>query len=151
MPDACPDQPWWWWAQTIGHVVRHLIDRVIITVVGQSQHADVTIHWTGDYTSQHAITRPVARYDQLDGYDKLIERIEQLRSKRYTARQIAEQLNREGCKPPKRRATFNPGMIRTLISRYLRAERRAKMVEVHRLRPGEWWFTDLARHLGMSA
>jgi len=130
-------------------VVRHLIDQIVVTVAGQTQHVDVTIRWAGGYTSQHAVTRPVARYDQLDGYDKLIQRIEQLRAQRRSARQIAEQLNHEGYKPPKRSATFNAGMVRTLISRHRRAQRRPRAVQNHELQPDEWWFTDLARRLHM--
>lgn len=128
-------------------VVRHLIEQITVTVAGQTQHADVTIRWAGGYSSQHTITRPVARYEQLDGYLKLLERIEQLRAERRSAPQIAGQLNREGYKPPKRRATFNAGMVRTLISRHRRAEHRPKAVTSHGLGPNEWWFTDLARHL----
>jgi hypothetical protein len=93
--------------------------------------------------------RPVARYDQLDDYPHLMARILELRGQRHTCRQIAERLNREGFRPPKRRATFNSQMVRTLLSRRGRAGRRPNAVEDHALGTDEWWFTDLARHLDL--
>jgi hypothetical protein len=76
-------------------------------------------------------------------------RILELRDQKQTAAQIAEQLNREGFRPPKRRETFNTQMVRTLMSRHARTGRRPKMMEAHALSTHEWWFTDLARHLDL--
>jgi hypothetical protein len=130
--------------------VRHLIEQVAVTVSpDHSQHVDVAVRWAGGFTSRYALTRPVARYDQLDNYPQLLARILELRRQKRTAAQIAEQLNREGFHPPKRRATFNAGIIRQLLSRQGRFGRRPKAVESYRLGPDEWWFTDLARHLQM--
>jgi DNA invertase Pin-like site-specific DNA recombinase len=129
-------------------ILRHLVEQVTVTVAPDgSQHADVTIRWAGGFTSQYVLTRSVARYEQLDNYKLLLARILELRNQRKTAAQIAEQLNREGFHPPKRRATFNVGIIRQLLSRQGRFGRRPKAVEGYALGPDEWWFTDLARHL----
>jgi len=129
-------------------IVRHLIEQVTVTVsVDDSQHVDVTIRWAGGFTGKHAFNRPVARYDQLDNYPQLLARILERRGQKKTAAQIAEQLDREGFHPPKRRATFNAGIIRQLLSRQGRFGRRPKAVESYTLGPHEWWFTDLARHL----
>ena len=128
-------------------VVRHLIQQVVVTAPSDSQHLDVTIHWAGDFTSQHRLLRPVARYDQLDDYSQLTARILELRDQRQTAARIAEQLNREGFRPPKRRETFNRGMVQALLSRHARTGKRPNAMESHTLADNEWWFTDLARHL----
>jgi hypothetical protein len=131
-------------------IVRHLVEQVVVAVsCDNSQRVDVTIHWNGGFASRCALARPVARYDQLDNYAHLLARILDLRGQRRTAAQIAEQLNREGFHPPKRRATFNVGIIRQLLSRQGRFGRRPKVVESYALGPDEWWFTDLARHLRM--
>jgi len=130
-------------------IVRHVIQQVTVTVANNSQHVDLTIHWAGGFTSQHAVVRPVARYDQLDNYEELMARIIQLHAQKKTAARIAEHLNREGYRPPKRRATFNTAMIRQLLSRRLRFGKRPCAVESYALGDNEWWFADLARHLQM--
>jgi DNA invertase Pin-like site-specific DNA recombinase len=128
-------------------ILRHLIQKVVVTVPGDDQHVDLAIHWVGDFTSHHHIVRTVARYDQLDNYPQLIDRILQLRQEKRTADQIADQLNREGFRPPKRRATFNAPIIRQLLSRRTRSGRRPRAVDSYTLEPDEWWFTDLVRRL----
>jgi DNA invertase Pin-like site-specific DNA recombinase len=130
-------------------IVRHLIERVVVTVSPDSPHVDLAIHWAGGFTSQHTLVRPVARYDQLDTYSQLMTRILELRGQRHTSGQIAERLNREGFRPPKRCETFNSQMVRTLLSRRGRTGRRPNAMEDHALGTGEWWFTDLARHLDL--
>jgi DNA invertase Pin-like site-specific DNA recombinase len=130
-------------------ILRHLVERVTVTVVGESQHVDLTIQWAGGFTSHHGLVRPVARYEQLDNYEALLGRILELRKQKNTAAEIAEQLNREGYRPPKRRARFNAGMVRQLTSRRLKAARRPRSVESHALAENEWWMTDLCRHLQM--
>jgi hypothetical protein len=130
-------------------IVRHLIEHAVVTVVGDSQHVDLTIHWAGGFTSQHALVRPVAKYEQLDNYQQLLRRILELRDQKNTAAQIAEHINREGYCPPKRRKTFNAGMIRQLLWRRRRSNKQPRAVESYALADNEWWFADLAHHLQM--
>jgi hypothetical protein len=67
-----------------------------------------------------------------------------------SARQIAEQLNREGWRPPRRRATFNAAMIRKLISRSVIGVHASDSTEASaQLESGEWWFGAPARRLDM--
>jgi DNA invertase Pin-like site-specific DNA recombinase len=128
-------------------VVRHLVEQVVVTAPCDTQHMDVTIHWAGGFTSHYTLVRPVARYDQLDNYEQLIERILELRVQKHTSAQIAEQLNREGYRPPKRRETFNAAMVRQLLARRLRIGKRSRAIESYALAENEWWISDLARHL----
>ncbi len=126
-------------------IVRHLIERVVVSVEGESQWVDVSVEWAGHFTSQHRLVRPVARYEQLCDYPNLLARAVELRGAGRTSAEIAEQLNAEGWRPPKRRATFNAGMVRTLLSRAAtpgprpRAEAGRSLLKRH-----EWWFADLA-------
>jgi len=131
-------------------IVRHLIERVIIAVEGESGRVDVPLHWAGGYASQHTILRPVARYEQAADYAHLLERIGTLRTAGWSARQIAEQLNSEGWRPPKRRPTFNAGMVRQLAGRLQRpGPRPQRGTAAELLGADEWWFDDLARELRM--
>jgi DNA invertase Pin-like site-specific DNA recombinase len=125
-------------------IIRHLIEKVTLVASPQQEIADVRIHWAGGLVSHHQLIRPVARYEQLRDYDRLSQRISELRQSEHNSAQIATLLNAEGWRPPKRRATFNAGMVRAIFYRRNRAT--ARPVAYH-LKPGEWWFGDLAHAL----
>jgi hypothetical protein len=131
-------------------LVRHLVERVVVTVQGESELVDVSVEWVGGYASQHQLIRPVARYEQLHHYQELLARAVKLRDEGRTTAEIAVQLNDEGWRPPKRRATFNGPMVRALLSRRAlpgprpRAKDAMELLGTH-----EWWFPDLAGQLDM--
>jgi hypothetical protein len=77
-------------------------------------------------------------------FPRLLDRVAELRGQKLSSAQIAERLNAEGFRPPKRRATFNAGMVRCIFYRRNSSQARPAAYD---LRPGEWWFTDLAREL----
>jgi hypothetical protein len=125
-------------------VVRYLIDKIVLQAPINCEMADVSVHWAGGYVSHHELRRPVARYEQLRDYERLSKRIIDLRAQHCTSEQIAGQLNREGWHPPKRRVTFNAGMVRSIFyRRHLATPRPA----AYALEPGEWWFGALAHEL----
>ena len=97
-------------------ILRHLVDRVSVDVQGETEVVDITIQWAGGFVSQHTQTRPVARYEQLQDYDQLVARILELHGSGHTNRQIADTLNDEGFRPPKRRDTYNAAMVRQLLA-----------------------------------
>jgi DNA invertase Pin-like site-specific DNA recombinase len=131
-------------------LVRHLVERVVVAVQGDSELVDVSVHWAGGFTSQHQVIRPVAKYEQLHNYQQLLARAVQLRDQGHTTSQIAARLNREGWRPPKRRPTFNGPMVRALLSRLPRSGPRPRAKQADALLgPQEWWFSDLARQLDM--
>jgi hypothetical protein len=133
-------------------LVRHLVERVIVTVQGESEIVDVSVEWVGGYASQHQLVRPVARYEQLHNYRELLARAVQLRDDGRTASEIAMQLNREGWRPPKRRTTFNSPMVRAILSRRASPCPRPHAKEAKDLLgQHEWWFADLAARLDMPA
>jgi DNA invertase Pin-like site-specific DNA recombinase len=131
-------------------IVRLLVEEVIVTVRGESEWADVTICWVGDYRSSHALVRPVQRYQQMADYRKLLNRIDELRQVGRTLAEVAEQLNREGFRPPKRSLTFTKGILAGLLAkRGRRGPRPRAVAEQGVLGEHEWLLTDLARKLEM--
>ena len=46
-------------------VVRHLVERVVVAVQGETEWVDVAIHWAGGFVSRHEVRRPVSRVEQL--------------------------------------------------------------------------------------
>jgi len=135
-------------AQDRQAIVRLLLEQVTVDVQGDSEQVDVTLRWTGGVESQHRVIRPVARYEQLSTYPRLLAQIETLRHDGRGFEQIAEHLNRAGFAPPKRADQFNGGMIARLLShRGLHGPRPRAMVETGVLEPHEYWLSDLAREL----
>jgi hypothetical protein len=122
-------------------IVRHLIEQVVLTAPADKEIAEVCVHWAGGCASRHEWIRPVARYEHLHNYKELSRRIGELHQSGHPAPRIAEILNAEGWRPPKRRATFNTQRVRTLLSRQ---QRRTARPGAYDLKPNEWWLADLA-------
>jgi DNA invertase Pin-like site-specific DNA recombinase len=123
-------------------IIRHLIERVVVDVQGESECVDVEVHWSGGFVSQHELIRPVARYRQLSGYDELMARIEGLRTAGRTSTQIADQLNGENFHSPSC-SSFDALTIRRLLSRHGESQ------DPERTGPPQWRLRDLAEKLEM--
>ena len=131
-------------------IVRLLVQEVVVTVRGESEWADVTIHRAGGFRSDHELVRPVQRYRQMADFEGLLNRIDELRAAGRTLAEAAEQLNREGFHPPKRSASFTSAILAGLLARRGRAGPRPRAVgEPGVLSEHEWLLTDLARELAM--
>jgi DNA invertase Pin-like site-specific DNA recombinase len=149
------DIPALWRAETTAvqdrqEVVRHLVERVVVAVQGETEWVDVAIHWAGGFVSRHEVRRPVSRVEQLRDYAELMRRVAELHGAGKTSRQIAEALNREGFRPPKRRETYNAAMVQLLLSRRGRSGPRPEEVTGDAPRENdEWWLSDLSRELGI--
>ena len=132
-------------------LIRHLIGQVRITVAGTSEKVDVEIVWAGGHRTRAQITRPVACLTQLSYYPQLAARARELAGSGCAIAQIAEHLNAEGFRPPKRNPVFTPNAVSDLL-RSLGIQR--SRIPARRNRPAlakhEWWLRDLAAHLGMS-
>ena len=90
-------------------VARLLLERVVVTVDKASERVDVALHWVGGAVRSHTLARPVRRYDQQSDYPRLVARLRELCGQRRTAAAIAERLNAEGFRPPKRTNRFTAG------------------------------------------
>jgi DNA invertase Pin-like site-specific DNA recombinase len=131
-------------------IVRLLVQEVAVTVRGESERVDVTIHWAGGFRSDHELVRPVQQYRQMADFERLLNRIDELRAAGRTLSEVAEQLNREGFHPPKRSASFTGAIVAGLLARRGRTGPRPRAVgEPGMLGEHEWLLTDLARELAM--
>jgi len=134
-------------------IVRQLIERVELHLDGESERGKLVVHWVGGRCSIEPFIRPVARTEQLSYYRKLVSCIVALRDQGLTSERIAEHLNKEGWRPPKRRLTFNGQMVRTIMSRNGLTKLGGRSnAESNRtlLRQDEWLLSDLARELDMA-
>ncbi len=98
-------------------IIRLLIERVIVTVQGNTEKVHASIHWKGGYQSEANFNRPVAKLEQLSYYKDLLERAATLYKEGKALTVIADILNGEGWQSPKQRGQFNAGMVRTLLLR----------------------------------
>jgi DNA invertase Pin-like site-specific DNA recombinase len=133
-------------------LVRILIERIVVTVRGQSEQVDLAIHWAGGFVSQHQVLRGVQRYEQLADYPRLLARIEELRQQGKSLAEVAACLNEEGFHPPKRVQRFTGGMVGGFLARFCQKDSSPQADKARaELRKGEWLLGELARHLGMPA
>ena len=91
----------------------------------------------------------MTRYDLQSDYPRLVERLRALCGEGLSSAAIAERLNAEGFRPPKRTNRFTGEMVLRLTSR-LGLERRERHGSPAGLGPDEYRPMGLARRLGMS-
>ena len=132
-------------------IVRFLIERVVVNVRESSDHADVVLHWAGGFTSQHEIVRPVISYNHMADFEKIVARIQELRSQGWTFAKIAEQLNKDGFRPAKRAEKFHSDIVSRLVWRLENKQHGVKAKGPRKLlRENEWLAIDLAAKLEMG-
>ena len=147
------DLPALWRAESTSNadrkqIIRCLVERVTVLVRCDCELVDVTIRWAGGYESQHEIVRPVATYAQLSDFERLLDRVAELREAGHIAPEIAAALNAEGFHPPKADGKFTTPIVYQLLKR--RALIGNERAHKELLGEHEWWLTDLARELQMS-
>jgi DNA invertase Pin-like site-specific DNA recombinase len=131
-------------------IIRQLVSRVSVQIHGATEIVRVTIHWKGDFVSQHEIHRTLSRYEHLQDYAQLRQRLAELRGAGNTSRQMADRLNAEGFHLPKRGGKFTAAAVRTLLSRQGLSKPRGERFYPEGCGGDEWWLSDLARELGVS-
>jgi DNA invertase Pin-like site-specific DNA recombinase len=138
--------PTLWKAQTTSssdrqRIVRLLIERIVIHVQDSSEHVDVEVHWSGGFTSQHDLVRPVLGYHQLADYERLAHRVEELRRQNLSFEQIAEQLNCECFQPFPRAKKFRADSVCRIFRNLKRQRPSAQEIEKQSLVGDNEWFT----------
>jgi DNA invertase Pin-like site-specific DNA recombinase len=128
-------------------IARLMIEQISVSVDKASERVDVAIHWVGGLVQAHGLNRPVGRYEQRSDYPRLVTRIRSLCEERLSSATIAERLNTEGFKPPKRTDRFSGLMVSRLRSR-LDLMRRERHGSPEGLERDEYRPTGLARKLG---
>jgi DNA invertase Pin-like site-specific DNA recombinase len=148
------DLPVLWQAETTTpqdrqRIARLLLEEVTVVVNKESDYVDVQLHWIGGQVDAHTIQRPVSRYEQQSAYLRLLQRLQELCQKKLSSSEIAEHLNAEGFRPPKRTEHFNGVMVLRLL-RELGLERRPRHGSPAGLGADEYRPGGLARKLGVK-
>jgi DNA invertase Pin-like site-specific DNA recombinase len=98
-------------------IARLLVERVSVVVDKASERVDVELRWAGGLVESHILSRPVRRYDLQADYPRMVARLQAWCAEGLSAAGIAERLNAEGFRPPKRVDRFNRGMVQRLLCR----------------------------------
>jgi DNA invertase Pin-like site-specific DNA recombinase len=130
-------------------IARLLIEHVSAVVDKASERVDVTLHWAGGLVESHTVSRPVKRYDLQADYPRLVARLRAWCAERLSAGAMADRLNAEGFRPPKRAERFTRGMVQRLLW-HLGLARRAPHGSLAGLGRDEYRPSSLARRLGVS-
>lgn len=130
-------------------IIRQLVERVVVSVQGETERVEVQVHWIGSHGTQITLTRPVARLEQLSYYPQLLDRVVALHAQGRTQAAIAQALNAEGWHPAKRCETFNAAMVATLLARRGLCSMRPSLAAQLTRHADEWTFPELAQALQM--
>jgi hypothetical protein len=131
-------------------IIRQLLERVVVTVQGESERVDVQLHWVGGHATGATLIRPVARLEQLSYYPQLLARVAELHAEQAPLADIAKRLNAEGWRPPKRRETFNASMVQTLlVAQGVRNPRRCDRDTIEDRAADEWTIAELSHRLAI--
>lgn len=130
-------------------VARLLLERVVVTVDRASERVDVELHWLGGLVRPHVLARPVARYEGRADYPRLVERLRALCGEGLRAAAVADRLNAEGFRPPRRGNRFKPAVVLWLMTK-VGLPRRERYGTTTGLGPDEYRPTGLARRLAVS-
>ena len=130
-------------------IVRQLIERILVTVIDDTEKVQVEVYWIGGHKTKMMTCRPVARLDQMSHYPELMSRVKALQSQGNNASEIANTLNDEGWRPPKRRNTYNAPMVRSLLSRQGLSTGTRKQQHTAQIKreAHEWTMKELANRL----
>lgn len=132
-------------------ILRQVVERLVLDVQGDTERVRATIHWVGGTTTETELVRPVAKLSQLSYYPQLCDRIMVLAAEGLSAGRIAEQLNAEGFRPPKRVEQFSRQGIQDLMRDLGLGRERSRSTSREGLTEHEWWLPELARKISMPA
>jgi hypothetical protein len=134
-------------------IVRAIVERVEVTVIGTTERVNVTITWAGGAATTGEIVRPVQRLDQLSYYPQLVARVRELAAAGHRARGIARILAEEGYRPARAGTRISDSAVQELLRRLGSdtgpRRRRARLPPGEDLGPDEWWLDELATELDM--
>lgn len=131
-------------------IIRQLIDRIVVTVLGASERVKVVVTWAGGFETCTEIVRPVRRFEQLSYHVDLLEAIRALRKQGLTAEAIAERLNAKRWRTPKGQTEFKADTVREIAYRKgLVPKRRRNRTTPLALAADEWTMEKLAETVEM--
>ncbi|MEW6748076.1 MAG: hypothetical protein AB1486_35645 [Planctomycetota bacterium] len=126
-------------------ILRQVVERVVLDAQDKTERVRITIYWVGGTKTDAEMIRPVAKLSQLSYYSAMCDRVRALAGDGLSTREIAEHLNAEGFRPPKRVERFSDDRALALMHRLGLTQHRSRSKSRDGLREHEWWLPELAR------
>ena len=148
------DVPTLWRADTTTgaerkEIARLLLERVEVTVDGDTEKADVVCAWAGGRRTGHALVRSVRRTSQMSHHGDLVSRIRALHGEGQRAPAIARALTAEGWRSAHGKP-YRESNIRTLMGRLgLFPVRLARPSSLVKREAGEYTPCEVAARLNL--
>ena len=130
------------------NIIRLLLERVIVEVIGESEQVRVECHWRGGVRTQHQMVRPISNSKRLSTYPTLIARVSELREAGHSGEEIAKIVNCEGWRAAQSSGPFTGSSVRNLLRKAQPDGGRLRRPKIER-GPDEWTVPELANHLGV--
>ena len=127
-------------------IARLLLQRVEVEVHNNSERVGIRLHWSGGYESQHAITRVVSQFKQLENYTELMSRVLELTLAGRSAPQVAKTLETEGYRSPRSDTPISAMMVHKILLEDAHCQ---TQLHAPKLAADHWQAADLARELGI--
>ncbi|MBK3735624.1 DNA-binding protein [Azospirillum brasilense] len=130
-------------------IVRLMLDRVVVTVEGETENMEVECHWAGGRRTRHRLRRAVRRMTQLAGHDELFSRTTALFADGLRPPAIARTLAAEGWLMPHGGPATEKGVRSWLQRRGLLPDGRHRPTLVVERAPDEFTVAELSVRLGV--
>lgn len=128
-------------------IMRQVIERVIVEVLGNSEQVHVRIEWIGGSHTEGVVLRPIGTLSELSTYSQICQQVQELTEAGWAAVAIAQALNEAGFRPPRSTTGFRAETI-SQVQRQLGVKApRPRVRHQEGFLPDEWWPTELARQL----
>jgi hypothetical protein len=126
------------------NIIRLLLERVIVEVIGESEQVRVECHWRGGVWTQHQMVRPISNSKRLSTYPTLIARVSELREAGHSGEEIAKIVNCEGWRAAQSSGPFTGSSVRNLLRKAQPDAGRLRRPKIER-GPDEWTVPDCSR------
>jgi DNA invertase Pin-like site-specific DNA recombinase len=132
-------------------ILRAVIERIVLRVVGESERVDVDVTWAGGHVTTGVVCRPVRRLEQLSTFARVCAEITAGVRGGETAEATAQRLNALGLRSPRGKG-WSLQVVKDLTTRLgLRRPWGRPASRGLDGRGGRWGITALARALEMPA
>ncbi len=134
-------------------LVRQLVDRVTVTLHGNSEQIAMTVQWAGGNRTALSLVRPVGSLQQLSYYPELLQRTIALRKTGKDVKTIAQQLTEEGWRPIQGHGPWTVAKVIRVLDQpeasSLKGARKPLSQGIPK-QVHEWTTRELAEQLGMA-
>ena len=131
-------------------LVRLLLERVVVTVVGTTETVTVDCYWAGGVRTQTQIRRPIGQWAHVSNYDGLIGRLTELCREGHAHSAMADRLTAEGWRSARTGGDLTDRMVQALIRKHgLCYRRRLRIADVVARQPGEETVLEAANRVGI--